>query len=232
MWFLSIHCSMSTLRLLTPPRLTLLMNSLNRSYSICKSSLVILGFVALPTLALAHPGHFRSDGGAVDSFAAGFLHPFSGVDHLILAIAAGWLAFSLGSRKAILPVGAFLAALAAGAVAGQGVTGGAGLEIALACTLIGAGAVFLAGKVPQNGLFLAALVVAGFIHGFAHGSESIPSVAFGLSVIGFVSGTAFFLILGGFFHGVIKRIPAPVVVSRLAGVTLLTVGSLGLVQAL
>ena len=209
------------------------MNSLNPPHCVRKIRLVALCFVALPALVMAHPGHVHlGEGSAADALAAGFLHPFSGVDHLILAMAAGWLAFSRGSRRALLPVGAFLGALAAGAVSGHGVTAGAGLEIALACTLIGAGAVFLAGKMPKTGLFAAALAVAGFIHGFAHGAESVPGAAFALSVVGFVSGTAFFLGLGGVLQFAANRFPAPLVVARLAGGVLLAVGSLGLVQSL
>lgn len=46
-----------------------------------------------PALALAHPGH-----GEYASFAAGALHPWSGVDHLAGFIAVGFLAAQLRSR--------------------------------------------------------------------------------------------------------------------------------------
>jgi urease accessory protein len=43
--------------------------------------------------ALAHPGH-----GTEPSFMSGFLHPLSGIDHILAAVATGALAFLLGFR--------------------------------------------------------------------------------------------------------------------------------------
>ena len=47
----------------------------------------------LPALALAHPGH-----GDTSSFAAGALHPLSGLDHLAGLLAVGVLLTRLGGR--------------------------------------------------------------------------------------------------------------------------------------
>ena len=42
--------------------------------------------LALPALAVAHPG---ADAGRHDGFLQGFVHPFSGLDHLLAMGAVG-----------------------------------------------------------------------------------------------------------------------------------------------
>ena len=190
-------------------------------------------FSLLPTMAFAHPGHYHPPGEAdeFDSLVAGLQHPLSGLDHMALALAIGWLALALGGRKAIVPAVSFLVAIVGGALVGRGLAAGAGLEAALACTLIGAGSFFLAGKSPNFGLLSAVAVVAGSVHGFAHGAESMAGGFFGFCVAGFVLSTVGLMALGGFLNHLGSKVPrrhAP----RLAGVTLLAMGGLSLIQFL
>src|SRR5476651_785608 len=69
----------------------------------------LLAFAALP--ALAHPGHIDD----------GFLHPLTGLDHLLALVGVGLWAALLASRKPsailLLPV-AFVVVMALGAAAG------------------------------------------------------------------------------------------------------------------
>ncbi len=53
---------------------------------------VTIALVFAPSVAFAHPGH----GG--HSLLAGFLHPFSGIDHLLAMTAVGLIAAQLGGR--------------------------------------------------------------------------------------------------------------------------------------
>ncbi|HTL31224.1 MAG TPA: HupE/UreJ family protein, partial [Tepidisphaeraceae bacterium] len=70
--------------------------------------------VMTPVLALAHPGH---DFGA-HHFANGFVHPFSGLDHIFVMLAVGMWAMQLGGgARWRVPV-AFLACMAAGGLLG------------------------------------------------------------------------------------------------------------------
>src|SRR5262249_20769402 len=75
--------------------------------TICLTALLI----AAASPALAHPGHE----------ASGFLHPLTGVDHLLAMVGVGMWAAFLAVRKpamaALLPA-AFLAMMAIGAAAG------------------------------------------------------------------------------------------------------------------
>jgi hydrogenase/urease accessory protein HupE len=60
----------------------------------------------LPALAQAHPGHGHPDG-----FAAGALHPFTGIDHLAGLLTAGVLMGLLKAQARWLICAAFLALL-------------------------------------------------------------------------------------------------------------------------
>ena len=107
--------------------------------SIRVGSLVVLCLAAIAAPAWAHPGH----GGS------GFLHPFTGVDHLLAMVGVGMWAWLLSNRRrsaAFLVPGAFLAMMAIGAAAGF-----AGIKLPLAEAAI-LGSVFLLG-----GLVLAAV---------------------------------------------------------------------------
>lgn len=54
----------------------------------------------LPVLAMAHPGHDHVHSG----FMAGFIHPFTGLDHLIMALGFGVLLWSAAKQWKIAGV--------------------------------------------------------------------------------------------------------------------------------
>jgi urease accessory protein len=97
----------------------------------------------LPALAHAHPGH------APDAtFAAGALHPLTGVDHLLLLAFAGWLAARLGAATLRVLGAVFVVVLTATASAHLGANasadpGAAGFAAGLLVTSVGV--IFLAG---------------------------------------------------------------------------------------
>ncbi len=126
-------------------------------------------FLALAGPALAHGGHDES----------GFLHPFTGIDHVLAAVGVGVWAFFLANRKvgyAVLVPAAFLVMMAAGAVAGF-----AGIKLPLVEATILA-SVFVIGGLIVGGVRLpAALAMAvvglfAVFHGDAHALEA-PSAA-------------------------------------------------------
>lgn len=122
--------------------------------------------VALPSLALAHPGH-----GDEAHFLSGLTHPLLGVDHLLAMVAVGlWAALAGGRAMLVLPL-AFLAAMLAGGLAGAGAQELPVMEpMILASVIVLGAAVALALSLP---LWVSAALVAvfGAAHGFAHGVE-------------------------------------------------------------
>ncbi len=128
--------------------------------------------LAFSVPALAHPGH------GTDSFQAGFLHPLTGLDHLLMLTGAGVLS-ALSGRKLLLPL-ATLGMMLAGAVAGSLLGGFSGMEMLIIASLALCGVMMFK---TENRLLLAVPALAMF-HGWAHGVE--------------MSGHSFWLFTSGF----------------------------------
>ncbi len=151
---------------------------------------VLLSAALAAGTALAHPGHPDATMTASMSFAAGFSHPFSGIDHLLAMLAVGlWAAQNKRSAMWVLPL-AFPLAMVAGALLAF-----AGLQIPAAETGIAASVAVLglliafAVRLP---LWSSTLVVSLFamFHGYAHGSELPHGSSAAMYGMGFVLATA------------------------------------------
>ncbi|MGC2044706.1 MAG: HupE/UreJ family protein [Pseudolabrys sp.] len=148
----------------------------------------VIFFVFAPAAALAHPGHDGAGG-----LLHGFVHPLTGIDHVLAMIAVGILAAGYGGRALWLVPMSFLVAMAA-----AGVIGMAGIPVQIVEAGIGLSVVVLGLMIafqfkPPT---LVATVVVGFFalfHGYAHGSE-MPNGLAGLSfAAGFLIATALLL---------------------------------------
>ncbi len=145
--------------------------------TICLTALLL----ALAGPASAHP----------ELEVSGFLHPFTGIDHLLAMVGVGiWVAF-LAVRKpaaALLVPAAFLAMMVVGATAGF-----AGMKLPLVEAVV-LGSVFIFGGLSMNAVRLpaaAAMAVAGlfaFFHGYAHALEA-PGAGAGTYILGFLAAT-------------------------------------------
>ncbi|MDQ1829364.1 HupE/UreJ family protein [Massilia scottii] len=165
-----------------------------------KTLALVLCLLALP--AAAHPGH-----DAVAGFAAGFAHPFSGIDHLLAMLGVGLWSRQQG-RGGLLPV--FVLMMALGAAVQVGVP----IEAGLAATVVLIGALLAgAAHVPSA---LAMALVAGFalLHGQAHGRELLGAA----SAAGFL-GAGGVLLAAGYAAGSAR-------VTRLAGAAIGATGVL------
>lgn len=69
---------------------------------------------AFPMWAMAHPGHEQQN-----SFLTGFIHPFTGIDHLTMAIAFGVLLWSAANRWKVGGLLGLVVAMIAGFSLGQ-----------------------------------------------------------------------------------------------------------------
>ena len=148
----------------------------------------VISFVLAPAAALAHPGHDGAGG-----LLHGFVHPVTGIDHVLAMIAVGVLAAQYGGRALWLVPMSFLVAMAA-----AGVIGMAGIPVQIVEAGIGLSVVVLGLMIafqlkPPT---LVAIVVVGLFalfHGYAHGSE-MPKGLAGLSfAAGFLIATALLL---------------------------------------
>jgi len=181
---------------------------------------------AVPTAAWAHVGV-----GSTSGFAHGFIHPITGVDHVLAMVAVGMFAANLGGRALWAVPLTFVSVMAAGGALGIAGIGIPFVEAGIAISVIVLGAaVALRWKWPVT----AAMALVGLFaifHGHAHGAE-MPVDASGFEYgIGFMLATALLHVVGiGIGLGVAKlgqkHAPRLVQVSggamALAGVGILT----------
>jgi len=146
----------------------------------------------LATSALAHTGSPETTSG----FVAGFLHPITGVDHLLAMLAVGMWGAQLGMPALwLLPV-AFPLVMAVG-----GALGIAGLplpatEPAIVTSVLLLGGAIATGQRPPWPLAAALVAVFAVFHGYAHGRE-LPAHASALGFsAGFVLGTGTIHLVG------------------------------------
>lgn len=134
--------------------------------------LIISLFAMIPTLAFAHSGHDLA------SLQAGFAHPFTGLDHLLVMVAIGVLACQTGGQaRWQLPL-MFVLAMGLGATLGLAHWSFLGVEwlIALSVFIMG---VLLVLRLPMANLSrIAVVALFAIVHGISHGLAFIHEQAY------------------------------------------------------
>jgi urease accessory protein len=164
-----------------------------------------------PTGASAHILGDQAGG-----FTSGFVHPISGLDHILAMVSVGLWGAQLGPPAIwLLPV-TFPMVMAFGGMLGLMGVPLPGTEIGIALSAIGLGAMVASEARPP--LWIAAALVGFFaiFHGHAHGTELPPDESGVLYSIGFVVATGL-LHLTGIGIGLIHRWKAGEVTLRLGG---------------
>ncbi len=150
------------------------------------------------SVAFAHPGH------NVSGFAAGLMHPFSGLDHLLAMVAVGLWAAQGGGRKVWLLPATFMTMLAVGAGVSMSWQSLPLVETGIAVSVLALGLLIaLSLQLPAN-TSVAICALFGLLHGYAHGLELPQSAAPAAYALGFLAATAT-LHLGGIATGIATR---------------------------
>lgn len=168
--------------------------------------------VAAAGPAMAHPGHE----------ASGFLHPFTGIDHLLAMVGVGMWAALLAARKpfaGFLVPAAFLVMMAVGAAAGF-----AGIKLPLVEAGIMASVLVLGilviGAVRLPAAWAMAIVgLFAVFHGYAHAVEA-PESGTGAYILGFLLATALLQGAGLVMGWGVRRAVGDVGVRALGGMVL------------
>lgn len=189
------------------------------------AALLFLSLAMFPASAVAHQPEGESGG-----FAAGLLHPVTGLDHILAMLAVGVWGAQLGAPAIwLLPV-TFPLVMAFGGMLGLMGLRLPGIEAGIALSAVVLGFMVLREARPKPAV---AAIIVGFFaifHGFAHGSE-LPA---GSSAILYSAG---FVIATGCIHaigisiGLVHRWPAGRVGLRVAGGAVSLAGAVFLWQA-
>jgi urease accessory protein len=153
----------------------------------------VLAFVlaVVPTAAFAHVG--LGDGGG---FAHGFVHPLSGIDHVLAMLAVGLFAVHLGGRALWLVPLTFVSVMALAGLLGMAGVAIPFVEIGIGISVVALGLMI---AFQLNLPTVTAMTLVGLFaifHGHSHGAEmpeSVSGLAYG---IGFLSATALLHALG------------------------------------
>ncbi len=160
--------------------------------------LITILLLATSSAAFAHPGH------NVSGLAAGLMHPFSGLDHLLAMVAVGiWAAQGDGRKVWLLPA-TFMVMLAVGsgiAIQWQLLPL---VESGIAASVLALGLLIALSLQLPASLSVAITALFGLLHGYAHGLELPQSAAPAAYALGFLAATAT-LHLSGIAVGVATR---------------------------
>lgn len=150
------------------------------------SLLALATLLLLPAVASAHilPGQPHGHG-----ITAGFMHPLTGLDHLLAMFAVGlWAAQHRGRAVWMIPL-TFVSVMVVGGLIGLSGATVPGAELGIAASLLALGGLIATATRFRPSL---AMLIVGFFalfHGYAHGHE-MPSEMSALSFsAGFVAAT-------------------------------------------
>jgi urease accessory protein len=147
--------------------------------------IVTVALMLAPSIAFAHPGH-----GEAGNLLAGFLHPLSGLDHLLAMTAVGLFAAHLGGRALWAVPATFVALMGLGGIFGAASVSLPFVGAAIALSVLVFGLVIFSGMAPPVLAAMALVGIFAIFHGHAHGTE-MPVSASGVDYgIGFMVATA------------------------------------------
>ena len=145
-------------------------------------------------LVLAHPGHIGPD--TTTGVMTGFVHPFTGLDHLSVMIGVGLLAALMGGKAVSRLPMAFIGIMVIGGALGVAGMVLPGIEMGIALSVIGMGAMLLAGGRMSEKVATGLVMAFALFHGMAHGME-MPLDAQALEYFsGFIVATAILHVSG------------------------------------
>jgi urease accessory protein len=150
-----------------------------------KFLLAALTSILTPVAAFAHTRI-----GDASGIAHGFLHPVSGMDHVLAMLCVGFLAYVLGGRALWLVPSAFVAMMAAGGALGIAGAAVPFVEPAIGLSIVVIGMAAALGRKMPTAAAMALVGIFAVFHGVAHGAE-MPQDSSSLAyAAGFMAATA------------------------------------------
>ena len=120
----------------------------------------------------------------------GFLHPFTGIDHVLAMASIGLLAAQLGGRAVWLVPASFLTMMVVSGALGMSGIALPYVDLGIALSVVALGALIATQARPSVAVAMGLAGVFAAFHGFAHGAE-LPAGDSGVAfALGFIPATA------------------------------------------
>ena len=188
------------------------------TFSPRSTGLLAILFMLTTTPALAHTNR-----GVGVGLVSGFLHPLTGIDHLLAMVAVGIWGTQLGAPAIWLLPLTFPLVMSFGGVLGVRAVPIPAVEIGVAASAVVLGVMIFLSARPLISIAACIVGVFAVFHGYAHGAE-LPTAAEPLAYgLGFVLVTGL-LHASGIAIGLIDRWPAGAVTLRALGAGISMVG--------
>ena len=150
-----------------------------------KLLIAVLAIILTPVAAFAHTGI-----GDASGIAHGFMHPVSGMDHVLAMVSVGFFAYMLGGRALWLVPASFVAMMAAGGALGIAGVAVPFVEPGIGLSIIVIGMAAALGRKMPVASAMALVGIFAVFHGVAHGAE-MPQQSSGFAyAAGFMGATA------------------------------------------
>lgn len=157
-------------------------------------------------LCAATAARAHSDEVSAGGFVSGYLHPLTGLDHLLAMVAVGIWGATLGRPLVwALPV-AFPLLMVVGGVLGIAAVPLPYVEPGIAVSVVVLGLAILTAWRAPVAVAVAIVAAFGVLHGYAHGTELPSTAAPAAYAAGFVVSTGL-LHLAGIAIGLLKAVP-------------------------
>lgn len=178
----------------------------------------VMLFLGTATQAFAHTNR-----GIGVGLASGFLHPLTGIDHLLAMVAVGIWGTQLGTPAIWLLPLTFPLVMSLGGVLGVRGAPVPAVEIGVAASAVVLGIMILLSARPLISIAACIVGVFAVFHGYAHGTE-LPTAAEPLAYgLGFVLVTGL-LHASGIAIGLVGRWPSGAIALRALGAGISVVG--------
>ena len=165
------------------------------------SGLTFAAATLAPAAAFAHAGHGEHSG-----LIHGFMHPVTGLDHILAMVTVGILAYQIGGRALWLVPATFLAIMAAGGLLGVAGVSFYFVEPGIAASVVVLGIIVALALKPPVALAMALVALFAIFHGYAHGIEAPLDGSTAAYGAGFLIATALLHAFGVAFGMLVGRI--------------------------
>ena len=147
-------------------------------------------------LCLASPSLYAHEGHVDHGLISGLLHPLTGIDHLLVLIAVGFIAAKQGGKALLIYPMFFLVFMAIGATLNAYAVHISFLETLIALSLVAFGLLLNLNHKKYSKMFLLSISFFAIFHGYAHAAE-IPANASLVLYFSELMLMSLFICLGG-----------------------------------